>query len=216
MANVTFEQISQSVINGATGTIVKQVETLLDDGFTAREILNQGLMGGMAVVGDRFRRNEMFLPQVLLSAQAMKAAVDLLKPKLLEEADEGAKSQGKVVVGTVKGDMHDIGKNLVKIMLSGAGFDVIDLGTNVPEQKFVEAVRLHNAKFVGLSALLSSTMQNMKAVIDAIRQEPDLDDVRIIIGGAPVSRDFADAIGADGYAPNAASAVDVLKGMEAD
>lgn len=216
MPNVTFDQIAQSVINGATGTIIKQVDALLEDGFTAREILNQGLMGGMAVVGDRFRRNEMFLPQVLLSAQAMKAAVDMLKIKLLEESDDGHKSQGKVVVGTVKGDMHDIGKNLVEIMLSGAGFEVIDLGTNVPEQKFVDAIRSNQAKYVGLSALLSSTMQNMKVVIDAIRCEPDLDEVRIIIGGAPVSRDFADTIGADGYAPNAASAVDVFKGMEAD
>ena len=216
MTTVTFDQIAQSVINGATGTITKQVDALLEGGFTAREILNQGLMAGMAVVGDRFRRNEMYLPQVLLSAQAMKSAVDFLKPKLLEESEEGQKAHGKVVVGTVKGDMHDIGKNLVKIMLAGAGFEVIDLGTNVSPQNFVEAVRANQAKYVGLSALLSSTMQNMKAVIDAIRHEPDLDEVRIIIGGAPVSREFAEAIGADGYAPHAASAVDVFKGLEAD
>jgi len=155
-------------------------------------------------------------PIMLLSAQAMKAAVDLLRPKLLEETDAGQKSQGKVVVGTVKGDMHDIGKNLVKIMLSGSGFEVIDLGTNVPEQKFVESVRQAGAQYVGLSALLSSTMQNMKTIIEAIRREPDLDQVKIIIGGAPVSREFAGAIGADGYAPNAASAVDVFKGLEAE
>lgn len=216
MTDVTFDQIAQSVINGASGTITGQVDTLLEDGFTAREILNQGLMAGMSVVGDRFRRNEMFLPQVLLSAQAMKTAVDLLKPRLLEESEEGSNRHGTIVVGTVKGDMHDIGKNLVKIMLSGAGFEVIDLGTNVTEQKFVEAIRVNHAKYVGLSALLSSTMQNMKAVIDAIRREPDLDQVRVIIGGAPVSREFASGIGADGYAPNAAGAVDVLKGLEAE
>lgn len=216
MNAVTFDHISQSVITGATGTIVKQVETLLEDGLTAREILNQGLMAGMSVVGDRFRRNEMFLPQVLLSAQAMKMAVDLLKPKLLDESEEGGNAHGTVVVGTVKGDMHDIGKNLVKIMLSGAGFEVIDLGTNVTEQKFVDSLRQSGAQYVGLSALLSSTMKHMKAVIEAIRREPDLDHVRVIIGGAPVSREFAQTIGADGYAPNAASAVDVLKGMDGD
>lgn len=216
MNAVTFDQISQSVITGATGAIVKQVEALLEEGMTAREILNQGLMAGMAVVGDRFRRNEMFLPQVLLAAQAMKTAVDLLKLKLLEESEEGGNAHGTIVVGTVKGDMHDIGKNLVKIMLSGAGFEVIDLGANVTEQKFVDALRQSGAQYVGLSALLSSTMQHMKSVIDTIRREPDLDEVRVIIGGAPVSREFAQTIGADGYAPNAASAVDVLKGMEAE
>ncbi|HCW77069.1 MAG TPA: cobalamin-binding protein [Candidatus Marinimicrobia bacterium] len=208
-----LKAIFQNVIDGQAPETEAGVKAALEAGISAHAILNQSLIAAMDEVGRRFENGDFFVPEMLIAARAMQAGLKLLKPRLVEAE---VKSTGKVAIGTVKGDLHDIGKNLVKIMLAGAGFEVIDLGTNVSPQNFVEAVRANQAKYVGLSALLSSTMQNMKAVIDAIRHEPDLDEVRIIIGGAPVSREFAEAIGADGYAPNAASAVDVFKGMEAD
>ena len=197
--------IQQAILLGNVDSISKSVNQLLHEGVAAQSILDDQLLSGMAIVGERFKRNEMFLPQVLMSAQAMQTAIDLLKPHLLK--DSTALKQQTVVIGTVKGDMHDIGKNLVRIMLIGAGFEVIDLGVNVPAQRFLETAAHHGASVVCLSALLSSTMNNMKEVVDCFRGDPGLSQTKILVGGAPVSREFSKAIGADGYAPTATDAV---------
>ncbi|NQV30156.1 MAG: corrinoid protein [Candidatus Marinimicrobia bacterium] len=198
--------IKQAILLGNIVSISDSVNKLLEQGHTAQTILDEQLLPGMAIVGERFKRNELFLPQVLMSAQAMQTAIDLLKPHLLKDSD-GPK-QKRIIIGTVKGDMHDIGKNLVRIMLIGAGFEVIDLGVNVPAQRFLETAAQHQASVVCLSALLSSTMNNMKEVVDSFRATPDLMQPKILIGGAPVSREFSDLIGADGYAPTAPAAVE--------
>lgn len=203
-----FEQIQQSVLLGNSGSIGQTVQSLLDAGTSAQLILDDHLLPAMGIVGERFKRNEMFLPQVLMSAQAMQTAIDILKPRLLKAQD--GTSRQKVIIGTVMGDMHDIGKNLVKIMLTGAGYDVIDLGVNVPAPKFREEARSNEAQIICLSALLSSTMNNMKQVVELIRNDEDLMHSTILVGGAPVSKTFADDIGADGYAPTAPGTVDIL------
>jgi len=209
-----FATIQQSIINGNVGSITGQVQHALDNGHSAQIILNEGLLVGMGVVGDRFKRNEMFLPQVLMAAQTMQQAIDRLKPLL---AGDGESDHGpQIVIGTVMGDMHDIGKNLVKIMLVGAGFQVIDLGVNVTAQAFKDAVTKHTAAVVCLSALLSSTMNQMRSVVEAFRADTDLSHVKILVGGAPVNREFAAEIGADGYAPTAPQAVDLVKELVAE
>jgi len=162
------------------------------------------------VVGKKFGANEIFLPEVLLSARAMNAGMDLIKPLLIAE---DVPSLGKVVVGTVKGDLHDIGKNLVGIMLKGAGFDVIDLGSDVAPQQFVDTAASEGAMAVGLSALLTTTMSGMKDVVELVRERKLQNQIKIVIGGAPVSQDFADEIGADAYGYDAANAVDIVKGL---
>jgi 5-methyltetrahydrofolate--homocysteine methyltransferase len=182
----------------------------IDGGITAGQILNDGLLAGMDVVGKRFGANEIFLPEVLLSARAMHAGMDLIKPLLI--ADE-VPALGKVVIGTVKGDLHDIGKNLVGIMLSGAGFEVIDVGTDVPAEKFVEAAETEGASVIGLSALLTTTMSGMKEVIDLVREKGLEGKIKVIIGGAPLSQAFADEIGADGYGYDASNAVTIVKNL---
>ncbi len=201
--------IAQAVILGNLGSITEAVRELLDQGITAQVILDESLLPGMAEVGQRFKRNEMFLPQVLMSAQVMQTAIDILKPYLIQDA-EGLKRQ-TVIIGTVKGDMHDIGKNLVRIMLVGAGYEVVDLGVNVPAIRFLESTRQHQAQVICLSALLSSTMNNMREVIQVIRNHTELDNTKILIGGAPVSREFSTLIGADGYAPTAPAAVEQIQ-----
>ena len=178
----------------------------------ASEILERGLIAGMNVVGTRFRSCEMFLPEVLTAARAMKAGVALLEP---EFAAAGIKPAGKVVIGTAKGDIHDIGKNLVGIMLRGAGFEVIDLGVGVPAQKFVEAVTTHEPDIVGMSALLTTTMMQMKAAIVALTEAGVRAQVKVLIGGAPVSRSFAEEIGADAYGRNAMDAVEKARELMA-
>lgn len=198
--------IQQAIIMGNVASISADVNLLLDEGINSQQILDEQLLPGMAIVGERFKRNEMFLPQVLMSAQAMQTAIDILKPYLAGNTE--ARERKTVIIGTVKGDMHDIGKNLVRIMLIGAGFEVIDLGVNVPAQRFLEASSQHQAAVVCLSALLSSTMNNMKEVVEAFRNHPDLKATKILIGGAPVSREFSQSIGADGYAPTAPAAVE--------
>ena len=209
-----FATIQQSIINGNVGSITGQVQHALDNGHSAQIILNEGLLVGMGVVGDRFKRNEMFLPQVLMAAQTMQQAIDRLKPLL---AGDGESDHGpQIVIGTVMGDMHDIGKNLVKIMLVGAGFQVIDLGVNVTAQAFKDAVTKHTAAVVCLSALLSSTMNQMRSVVEAFRADTDLSHVKILVGGASVNREFAAEIGADGYAPTAPQAVDLVKELVAE
>jgi 5-methyltetrahydrofolate--homocysteine methyltransferase len=204
----TLEQISENLIKGKANEVKTLVQQALDEGKNAGEVLNDGLLAGMAVVGERFKKNEIYVPEVLIAARAMKMGTEILKPLL---AESGVEPTGKIVLGTVKGDLHDIGKNLVGMMLEGSGFQVIDLGTDVPSQKFVEAARENNATIVGASALLTTTMTAMKEVVDAFKSSDLSGKVKIMIGGAPVTQAFCDEIGADGYAPDAASAADVAK-----
>lgn len=201
--------IQQAIILGNIDSISSMVESLLDQKMPPQQILDEHLLPGMAVVGERFKRNEMFLPQVLMSAQAMQTAIDVLKPLLIHSID--APRREMVIIGTVKGDMHDIGKNLVRIMLIGAGMEVVDLGVNVPAQRFLDATVKHQASVVCLSALLSSTMNNMREVVQLFRGNTSLKTTKILIGGAPVSREFSNNIGADSYAPTAPAAVEQVK-----
>ncbi|HHY98319.1 MAG TPA: cobalamin-binding protein [Firmicutes bacterium] len=184
------------------------VETALNSGIDPQTVLNEGLIPAMGRVGEKFKKNEIYVPEVLIAARAMYAGLDVLRPLL---AKGGIKRTGKIVIGTVKGDLHDIGKNLVKMMFEGAGFEVIDLGTDVSESKFVEAVRTEKPDLLGMSALLTTTMLSMKSTIEALKQANLRDSVKVIIGGAPVTEKYAQDIGADGYAPDASSAVDVGK-----
>ena len=191
-----------------------EVETLLDraiaEGLPTRKILNEGLIAGMEKLGVLFKNNEVFIPEVLVAARAMNAALVKLEPMLIKE---GIEPKGCVVIGTVKGDLHDIGKNLVAMMFKGAGFKVVDLGADVAPEKFVEAAKTHRADVVALSALLTTTMVQMKAVISALRTAGV--NVPVIVGGAPLTPDYAGQIGAGGYAPDAASAVDVVRQLTA-
>jgi 5-methyltetrahydrofolate--homocysteine methyltransferase len=193
---------------GQTQKVTALTQRLLDASVSPQLILNEGLIAGMAVVGEKMRNGDMYLPEVLQSAAAMQASLKILKPHL---AREGAQSRGKVLMGTVKGDMHDIGKNLVGIMLQGAGYEIVDLGVNIPPEKFVEAIKVHEPAIVALSAMLTTTMLNMKSTIDSVRAAGVGSKVKIIIGGAPVNQSFADQIGADGYARDAVLAVGKVK-----
>ena len=182
------------------------VQKALDDGADVKDVLDGGLIKGMGELGAKFKKNEVYVPEVLIAARAMNAAMELIAPKL---AEAGVEPVGKIVLGTVKGDLHDIGKNLVGMMFKGAGFEVIDVGIDIAPEAFVEAAKQDNVKLIGLSALLTTTMPQMKTVVDAAKGAGI--DAKIIIGGAPVTQAYADEIGADGYAPDAASAVDVGK-----
>ena len=206
-ATVDFQQFAQAVVEGNRSKTVKLTEQALAVGIEPLAIIEQGLVPGMETVGERFKRHEMFVPEMLIAARAMKEAMALLEPHL---AAAGYKPAHTVVIGTVAGDLHDIGKNLVATMLKGANFGVVDLGTNVSPDAFVAAIKEHEAQLVGLSALLTTTMPSMEATVDAIR-EAGLTDVRVLIGGAPVTQEYAQQIGADGYAPDAASAVDAAR-----
>ena len=200
--------LSQLIEQGQSQKALTLTQQLVNSGLPAQTILNDGLIAGMAVVGEKMRNGDMYLPEVLQSAGAMKASLAILKPLL---ALEGTKSRGKILIGTVKGDMHDIGKNLVSIMLQGAGFEIVDIGCNADPQRFVSAIAEHAPEIVGLSAMLTTTMLNMKTTIDAIAGAGLRSKVKIIIGGAPVSQKFADEIGADGYSRDAVLAVDKVK-----
>ncbi len=204
----TVEQIAENLIKGKANEVKELVQKALDEGLNAGEVLNNGLLAGMSVVGERFKKNEIYVPEVLIAARAMKRGSEVLKPLL---AEAGVKPTGTVVLGTVKGDLHDIGKNLVGMMLEGGGFQVIDLGTDVPSEKFVEAARENDAQVIGTSALLTTTMTAMKEVVDSLNSSDLGGKVKIIIGGAPVTQAYCDEIGADGYAPDAASTSDVAK-----
>jgi 5-methyltetrahydrofolate--homocysteine methyltransferase len=197
-----FEEIADAVIEGNAARVGSLIQRALAAGTPAGEIVDRGLIAGMAEVGTRFRDYEMYIPEVLLSAQAMQSGLALLKPVLV---GEGGPGQGKAVIGTVEGDIHDIGKNLVCSFLEGAGFEVIDLGTDVTPAQFVEAVKQEKPRLLGLSSLLTSTMPTMKTTIDALIEASIRDQVRVLVGGAPVTQAFAEAIGADGYASDAAS-----------
>jgi 5-methyltetrahydrofolate--homocysteine methyltransferase len=205
-----LKQINDGLQRGEDQKVAELTRQAIDAGLPAAQILNDGLLAGMDVVGKRFGANEIFLPEVLLSARAMNAGVDLLKPLLIEE---DVPSLGKVVIGTIQGDLHDIGKNLVGIMLKGAGYEVIDLGSDVSPERFVDAAEAEGAAVVGLSALLTTTMIRMKDVVELVRAKGLEDRVKVIIGGAPLSQDFADDIGADAYGYDASNAVDLVKGF---
>ncbi len=192
----------------------KIVEDAMNSGVPADKILNEGFIPAMAIIGDKFSEGEVYIPDVLIAARAMQASVDKLRPHL---GDAATTNRGTVVIGTVKGDLHDIGKNLVKYMLQGSGFNVVDLGNDVSAEQFAEAVRTHEAGVVAMSALLTTTMGSMKDVVDGLEEAGLRDRVKIMIGGAPVTQEYADRIKADGYARDAGSAVHIamdLLGLE--
>jgi 5-methyltetrahydrofolate--homocysteine methyltransferase len=199
--------LAESIINGKAKDAKELVQKALDAKVPVSEILTNGLIKGMSVVGEKFKNNEFYVPEVLIAARAMHGAMDILKPLL---ASSGVKPVGVVSIGTVKGDLHDIGKNLVVMMLEGAGFEVMDLGIDVPAEKFVESVK-NGAQVIAMSALLTTTMTAMKSTIDALKEAGVRDKVKIMIGGAPVTQNYADEIGADGYARDAASGADKAK-----
>ncbi len=201
----TLEELAKNLIDGQKDKVEELTRLALAEGISVTEILNKGLIGSMNVVGERFKQAEMFIPEVLLAAKAMNAGMDILKPLL---AGTSFQSAGKVVLGTVKGDIHEIGKNLVGIMLSGAGFEVMDLGANVPPQKFIEVATEKKARLIGMSALLTVTMPFMKNTIEELKKAGLETQIKTIIGGATVTQRYADEIGADGYAQDAVSAVD--------
>ena len=203
-----FKKIADEVLKGNSDSVKELIQEALSQNLNAEEILNNGLVAGMEVVSEKFKNNEFFIPEVLVSAKAMNCGLEILKP-FLAEAD--IESRGRVVIGTVKGDLHDIGKNIVAMMLQGAGFEVFDLGAEVPKEKFIEFVKKENADIVGMSALLTTTMLFMKEVIEELECEGLRERVKVIIGGAPVTQSYAEEIGADGYSPDAASAVDLTK-----
>jgi corrinoid protein of di/trimethylamine methyltransferase len=201
-----FEEMSSFLQQGRAPKVKELVAQALESGESPEKILNEGLLSGMSVVGEKFKNNEVYVPEVLIAARAMNAGMEILKPAL---GSGGATSRGKAVLGTVKGDLHDIGKNLVKIMLEGKGIEVIDLGTDVAPEKFVEAAVEQNANIIACSALLTTTMGVMKDVVEKAVEMGVRDKFRIMIGGAPVTENYKNSIGADYYAPDAASASDI-------
>ena len=203
-----YALLNQKLFEGDREAVPRMTEKALAEGRPVLEVLEEGLIAGMRVVGEDFKHNRIFVPEVLLAARAMKAGMEVLKPLLIDSAAEA--SAGTIVLGTVKGDLHDIGKNLVGMMAEGAGFTIVDLGTNTSDEEFVAAVRDHGAVILGMSALLTTTMVYMKTVVDAMK-EAGLDHVAICVGGAPISQGFCDEIGADGYAADAGSAVELFK-----
>ncbi|NQT82210.1 corrinoid protein [bacterium] len=205
------EEIKEGVIKGDLGVETKVADLVnkaLEEKVPVATILREGLIAGMSVIGERFKKNEVYVPEVLIAARAMKSGTAVLKPLL---ADSDIEPLGTVVMGTVKGDLHDIGKNLVMMMLEGAGFNVIDAGIDVAPEKFIELAKENNADVIGMSALLTTTMPGMHGTIEAINGSELADKVKTIIGGAPVTQNYADEIGAGGFAPDAASAVDKTK-----
>jgi 5-methyltetrahydrofolate--homocysteine methyltransferase len=200
--------LKEAVIVGNANAAKELTEKALAENIPAKTILDDALIPGMMVVGEKFKNNEYYVPEVLIAARAMYAALDLLRP-ILSQSD--IEPIGTVVIGTVKGDLHDIGKNLVRMMLEGGGFRVIDLGVDVSPEKFIQAIKENNAQILAMSALLTTTMPSMKVTIDALKEAGLRDKVKVMVGGAPVTQQWADEIGADGYAPDAASAVDKAK-----
>jgi 5-methyltetrahydrofolate--homocysteine methyltransferase len=206
--NEIFEKLSTAVLEGDAEKTHKLVERGLKKGLSPKEILDNGLIVGMDEVGARFKRADMFVPEVLMSADSMAAGMEILRPLL---AESGAEMLGKILMGTVKGDLHDIGKNLVSMLCEGAGFEIVDIGFNVEPEKFIEAIKEHQPQVVGMSAMLTTTMRAMGQTIKAIEEAGLRDKVKIMVGGAPVDKDFADVIGADGYGSNAPSGADLAK-----
>jgi corrinoid protein of di/trimethylamine methyltransferase len=204
------DQIKQAIIDGNADTVNALTQALLATGVPAREILEEALLPGMEVVGERMRSGECFIPEVLLSARTMQGALDMLKPHML--AGEST-SAGTVVIGTVEGDLHDIGKNLVGMMLQGAGFEVVNLGTGVTAAAFVAAVKEHQPRILGMSALLTTTLPHMAETLAALKEAGLRDGLKVMVGGAPVTQAWADEVGADGYGANAGMAVERAKGL---
>lgn len=203
-----LSSISEALIKGDANKVKKLAEDALKKGVKPVDIINKGLIPGMSVVGEKFKKNEFYVPEVLIAARAMHAGMDMVKP-LLSESEIAAAD--KVVIGTVKGDLHDIGKNLVSMMLEGGGFKVIDTGIDVSPEKFTQAIKESKAPILALSALLTTTMPAMKDTIQALKKAGLRKDVKVMVGGAPLTQKYADEIGADGYAPDASSAVDKAK-----
>jgi corrinoid protein of di/trimethylamine methyltransferase len=200
-----LDDVSDLLQRGRANELKAKTQEALDAGIDAKAVLEEGLMAGMGILGGKFKRNEVYVPEVLIAARAMNAALEILKPRL---ASSGHRSTGTVVLGTVKGDLHDIGKNLVKIMMEGRGLEVIDLGVDVPSDKFVAAAKEHRADIVACSALLTTTMAEMRKVVEGIEGAGLRDGLTIMVGGAPVTDSFRESIGADIYAPDAASAAE--------
>ncbi|MGA7304935.1 MAG: corrinoid protein [Rhodothermales bacterium] len=206
-------QLKEFVIVGRRKEVTELTQQLIDEGTNPESILYDGLLPGMAVVGDRFEKGEYFIPEMLLAARSLNAGLDLLRPLL---TDAQMKPTGKVVLGTVKGDIHDIGKNLVAVMMQGAGFQVIDAGVDVPPERFVELIREHEPDIVGLSALLTTTMPSMEDTMEVLKSENVRDKVRVLIGGAPVTQEYATRIGADGFGRNATVAAQIAVKLVGD
>jgi 5-methyltetrahydrofolate--homocysteine methyltransferase len=202
-----LDELREAMVDGQSKQAVAKVNEGLDEGIDAGTLLREGLIAGMAEVGQLYEDGEIFVPEMLVAARAMTAALAVLKPHLVEQ---GVESSGKVAIGTTQGDLHDIGKNLVAMMLEGSGYEIVDLGVDVPAEKFIQAIR-EGADVVAMSALLTTTMTNMQTAIEAIKEAGLREQVRIIIGGAPITKAYADEIGADGYAEDASSAVRLVK-----
>jgi 5-methyltetrahydrofolate--homocysteine methyltransferase len=208
--NETIQIIYNGVIDGKSVVVQQKVKEALDSGIDPVTVLNEGMIAAMAEVGRRFEVGEFYVPEMLIAARAMQYGMAVLKPQL---AEKDVKPAGKVIIGTVKGDLHDIGKNLVSLMLEGAGFEIKDLGTDVSPEKFVEAVRSGTGNIIAMSALLTTTMTNMKVTLEALKAAGLREKVKVMIGGAPITESYAHQIGADGYAPDASRAVSLAKSL---
>jgi len=205
---ISWDNIKDAIFTGNIAGIPILVKRAISDGVPVQDILNKGLIAGMSIIGEKFKSNEIFVPEVLISAKAMQAGLDILEPLLVKA---GVNPAGKIVIGTARGDLHDIGKNLVSMMFKGGGFSVIDLGIDVPPRRFIDEAIKSDAEVIAMSSLITTSMPSMKATIDLLKSENLSAKIRTIIGGAPVTQEYADEIGADGYADNASSAVDKLK-----
>lgn len=205
-----LEDLAAEVIKGEAGVVKNLTEEALSQNISAEEVLNSGLVAGMNVIGERFKSNEIFIPEVLVAARAMKAGMQIIRPLL---AEANVEPLGKVIIGTVGGDLHDIGKNIVAMLLEGAGFEVVDLGADVTKEKFLEFAEKENPDVLGMSALLTTTMVFMKDMVQSLEESGLKDKIKVIVGGAPITQSYADEIRADGYAPDAASAVDLVKSV---
>ncbi len=205
-----FDELKDSIISGDEDKAKKLTGNFLNEGIKPKEILNSGLVAGMDVVGQRFRAYEMYLPEVIMSATAMKSAMELLKPHLSKSEES---SMGNIIMATIEGDVHDIGKNLVSMMLEGAGFNVVDLGVDVPVERIIDAAEKEAANVIGISALLTTTMLAMEPAIKMIRKKNSR--VKIMVGGSPITKEYADKVGADGFAPDALRAINLAKQLTA-
>lgn len=205
-----LKSLADAIIKGDQNAAVQITKAALEEGTSAESVLNDGLIAGMDVIGGRFKKNEVYIPEVLIAARAMRMAMEVLEPELVKA---GVKPRGKLIIGTVQGDSHDIGKNLVAMMLKGAGFEVVDLGVDIRPEKFVEQAKATGVQVIGMSALLTTTMPSMEKTLKALKEAGV--SAKVMIGGAPVTQGYADKIGADGYSPDAASAVDLAKSLVA-
>ncbi len=207
---VNFEQIKEATMAGNQKKVEELTHAAVTAGAEADQIIQDGFIPAMGIIGDKFGRGEIYIPEMLIAARAMKTGMECLKPYMVGKKEH---TIAKAVIGTVKGDLHDIGKNLVAIMLEGAGFEVIDMGIDVSVSQFVDAVKQHQPQFLALSALLTTTMEQMKLVVDALEEAGLRPELSVFVGGAPINQEFADEIGADGYGANAGQAVDAMKAM---